>query len=102
MNIQERSMNVFAHHTNLNKVERLKRGYPGLAAHRTLHDRGREACHSGFAGSLLPEVTLFFHRQSARREKCSHMLARRFRTLDAEPERLANSIGHGSCVAHEE
>ena len=28
----------------------------------SLHDRGREASHGGFAISLLPEVALLFHR----------------------------------------
>src|SRR6266700_1369273 len=72
------------------------------ASHRTLHDRGCEACHGGFPVSLLPEVPLLFHRQTARREECSHMLARRLRTFDAKPPWLANGIEYGSCVAHEE
>src|SRR5579864_4680471 len=66
------------------------------------YNRGGKACHSRFAVSLLPEVPLLFHRQAARREECSHMLACRRRTLDTEPEWLANGIDHGSCVAHEE
>src|SRR6266700_8456651 len=94
-------MSVFAHHTHQPRTRHaFSASWAGKASHHTLHNRGREACHGGFAVRLLPEVPLLFHRQAARLKECSHMLARRWRTFDAKPQWLANGIEHGSYVAY--
>jgi len=51
---------------------------------------------------LLPEVALLFQRQATRLEECSYMLRYRQRTLDPEPQWLANGIERSACIAHGE